>query len=168
VPQLKKYYLIFEYCDKKTVYELIKKKEESGLPLIIVFSIYYQFISALKSLSHQGVCHRDLKNENLLLNSKGEIKIIDFDLAISPRTEKEDKLVIENLNYLTKEYISPDLGSSMNKDWKKYDIWCAGLILFEIQAINRCQIKRILSAGVYPNKPELTSIERGIKEVGRE
>lgn len=39
-------------------------------------------MDALQSMHDLGVCHGDLRLENLLLNSSGEVCIIDFDLAI--------------------------------------------------------------------------------------
>ena len=134
--------LVMEQCLGGTLFDrLIKKMEEEDE----TFSekdaahIFRQVITAISYCHNQGICHRDLKMENILfLSSKdtSPIKIIDF--GLSQCVEKK-KLVqyITGKNYEkmtmdapvgTPHYISPEvLNGKYNQ---KCDIWSAGVILF--------------------------------------
>jgi 5'-AMP-activated protein kinase catalytic alpha subunit len=43
--------------------------------------IMEKLLRAIAHCHEIGICHRDIKPENIMINSKGEIKIIDFGLA---------------------------------------------------------------------------------------
>ena len=102
-------------------------------------NIFKQIIRALSYCHNQGICHRDLKMENVLFLTKEEnspIKIIDFGLSAY---KKKKKLVqyITGKNYgpLNMElsvgsphYVSPEV--LKGKYNQKCDIWSAGVILY--------------------------------------
>lgn len=72
--------LIFEYMNKKDLYANCVKVR----PLLSEQQAFDYFSSILKGiyfLHNNGVCHRDLKPDNILLNSENQIKIADFSLA---------------------------------------------------------------------------------------
>ena len=134
--------LIMEQCLGGTLFDrLIKKIEEedetySEREAAIIFK---QIITAISYCHNQGICHRDLKMENVLFLSNQKtspIKIIDF--GLSQCVEKK-KLVqyITGKNYGTinmvgsvgtPHYISPEV--LKGKYNQKCDIWSAGVILY--------------------------------------
>ena len=134
--------LVMEQCLGGTLFDrLINKMEENDE----TFSekeaarIFRQLMEVINYCHNQGICHRDLKMENILFVSNQEnssIKIIDF--GLSQCTEKK-KLVqyitgkgYETINMDTPvgtpHYISPEV---LNRKYnQKCDIWSAGVILF--------------------------------------
>ena len=71
--------LVFEYMDK----DLKKYMDELGgpLPLPQIKSFLFQLLRGIAFCHDQRVLHRDLKPQNLLLNSRGHLKLADFGLA---------------------------------------------------------------------------------------
>ena len=134
--------LVMEQCLGGSLFDrLIKKMEDDGE----TFSekeaavIFKQIITGVSYCHNQGICHRDLKMENILFlttRKDSPIKIIDFGLSACI---KKKKLVqyITGKNYGTinmdlavgsPHYVSPEV--LKGKYNQKCDIWSAGVILY--------------------------------------
>ena len=72
-------YIIMEYCEKGELYNHII--EEICLNEKEASYYFYQLINGLEYLHKNGIVHRDLKSENLLINKNNILKIIDFGLS---------------------------------------------------------------------------------------
>ena len=134
----KYFYLFIELCSGGS---LFNKMHNSGYNLSEkeVANIFKQLISAIAYIHDQGICHRDLKLENLLFltedNNNPILKIIDFGFSIDLKNEdkKEDSPNLNNNKKLTSKvgtlyYISPEIVKG-NYD-EKCDIWACGVILY--------------------------------------
>ena len=84
------YFLIVEYIDGPSLAEIIELK--GSLSLDIALPLMIQSLEGLKNAHSKGVLHRDIKPDNLLVNSEGILKITDFGLA-KPILQK-DSLVL--------------------------------------------------------------------------
>jgi serine/threonine protein kinase len=71
--------------------------------------------------------HRDIKPGNILINSKGEVKLTDF--GIMKELEATHQLCQTFLG--TKAYMSPERFEGLNYN-NKSDIWSLGLIIIEM------------------------------------
>lgn len=120
-----KMFIIMEYFKAIDLFEYIK--ENGQLELNLVIKIMKGIINGINQLHYMGICHRDLKLENILINDKGEIKIIDFGLSCFKKsTSLYDKIVG------TIYYISPEI-SGYNLSYFNYetnDIWGIGIIFY--------------------------------------
>ena len=102
-------YFVFEFMDNN-VYELIKDRTKN-LPEEKVKSILYQTLQGLAYCHKQGFFHRDMKPENLLVNSQDQVKLADFGLArevrsrppytdyVSTRWYRAPELLLRSTNY---------------------------------------------------------------------
>ncbi|MES1922624.1 hypothetical protein MHBO_004141, partial [Bonamia ostreae] len=77
----------------------------------------------LEKLRKRKVVHRDLKLENLLMDSEGYLKVIDFGSSVCYK---------KPLNFVcgTKEYMSPEMLGGQFYDFK-HDIWSLGILMCE-------------------------------------
>ena len=92
--------------------------------------IVLQLLQGLSYLHREKIIHRDLKPENVLINSKGDLKITDFGLAL----KLEDEFITQMNSILgTPCYMSPEqiLGKKLSF---QSDLFSAGSLLFEFYA----------------------------------
>lgn len=71
--------IVFEYVDK-TVLEDIETNI-GGVPTHLIKSYMYQLLRGLRYLHKNGIIHRDVKPENLLVDKEGVLKLCDFGFA---------------------------------------------------------------------------------------
>ena len=116
-------YLIMEYISGKELFEYIilnKRLNENE-----ACKFYQQIISGLEYLYKLRIAHRDLKPENLLLDSKKNIKIVDFGLSnMFPHNE------LLSTPCGSPSYASPEMISGKKYNGSLSDIWSSGIILF--------------------------------------
>ncbi|XP_074703759.1 cyclin-dependent kinase 3-like isoform X2 [Strix aluco] len=76
----KKLYLVFEYLNQD-LKKYLDSSQTGEIPLSLVKNYLFQLLQGVSFCHSQGVIHRDLKPQNLLINEAGTIKLADFGLA---------------------------------------------------------------------------------------
>ena len=92
---------------------------------------FRQIISGLQSLQSQGVCHRDLSLENVLVCHLNIAKIIDFGVATKVGRYLNSNDSVGKVNYMAPEVYKGHMGMY---DGFAADIWSAGVMLFTMVA----------------------------------
>ncbi|XP_047338760.1 shaggy-related protein kinase NtK-1-like isoform X2 [Impatiens glandulifera] len=122
--------LVLEYVPE-TAYRVIKhyNKLNQRMPIIYVKLYSYQIFRALSYIHRSiGVCHRDIKPQNLLVNPHThQLKICDFGSA---------KILVKgepNISYICSRYYrAPELIFGATEYSTAIDIWSAGCVLAEL------------------------------------
>lgn len=117
-------YLILEYISGKDCSKFFKNRLPDREE---VKKIIRQLVEAVRYCHDHGIVHRDLKLENLLITSKGDIKLTDFGLAAIKNHEFE--MMTGTMG--TVRYTAPEMirGDGYNDS---VDIWGIGIILFAL------------------------------------
>lgn len=93
---------------------------------------FQQLVDALRFCHQNGVAHRDIKLQNLLLDQSGALKVSDFGLSALPEQLRKDGLLHTVCG--TPLYIAPEVLSGQGYDGIKADAWSCGIILFVLLA----------------------------------
>jgi serine/threonine protein kinase len=88
-----------------------------------------QIVEGLETAYKQGVVHRDIKPQNILINGKDVVKIVDFGLA---RSRETVTLTQSNVFMGTAYYISPEQAESGRSADTRSDLYSVATVLFEM------------------------------------
>ena len=128
-------FLVMEYLSGKTLKQVIR--DEGPLPLARVVDITRQIGDALNAAHEQGVVHRDLKSDNIMLvdtMAGDHAKVLDFGIAKINEADGgvDTGLTAPNLVIGTPQYMSPEQCTQDVEIDSRSDIYSLGVILFEM------------------------------------
>ena len=119
-------YIALEYVDGKTLKEIICEKGhfEQGDAVRTVL----QILSALAHAHQRGIIHRDVKPQNVMVSSTGQVKIGDFGIAgmADTKTLTSDGNVMGSVHYF-----SPEQAKGMRAT-EASDLYSVGIMLYEL------------------------------------
>jgi non-specific serine/threonine protein kinase len=129
-------FLTMEVVEGKNLAQLIPAE---GLPLTDLFKLAIQITDALSVAHEAGITHRDLKPENIMVNTQGQVKILDFGLAKLRQRGPEGQEAEHLTRTLTQEgmvmgtvpYMSPEQVQGKPLDHRS-DIFSLGVVLYEM------------------------------------
>jgi serine/threonine protein kinase len=120
------HYITMEYFAGENLRQLLQRK--GPLSLQEGMQYLYQICDGLQAAHNQGIIHRDLKSQNVILNDRGHLKIIDLGLA---RTNQLEGMTATGLIMGTPEYMSPEQVMGRRTD-ERSDLYSLGIILYEM------------------------------------
>jgi HAMP domain-containing protein/predicted Ser/Thr protein kinase len=122
------YYISMEYVEGKSLKDLIV--ERGRLPVSIVLPIAKQLCRALEVSHDEGVIHRDIKPQNMVVQSDGVLKVMDFGIARLVTRPKESGQTQAGMVVGTPEYMAPEqlLGDELDA---RADLYSTGAVLYE-------------------------------------
>jgi predicted Ser/Thr protein kinase len=124
------YYFLMEYVDGVNLRQLLRRGE---LTPARALQIVPQLCEALQYAHEEGVIHRDVKPENILLDRRGRVKIADFGLAKLVRQAPADLQLTRSSQVMgTLYYMAPEqLESPLSVDHRA-DIYSLGVVFYEM------------------------------------
>lgn len=118
-------YLTMEYVEGENLRDRLR--HESTLPVGAALGIVEAVLDALGAAHRQGLVHRDVKPENVLLDEDGRPKLADFGLA---RAVTEVTSTSTGTIMGTVAYLGPELVANGTAD-SRTDVYATGILLFE-------------------------------------
>lgn len=119
-------YIVFEYVEGETLKERIRRLGRLPIPEAVAYAI--EIARALGCAHERAIVHRDVKPQNVLVDSEGSAKITDFGIA---RTLTEEGLTADGRVLGTTDYVSPEqaLGHPVTG---QSDLYSLGIVLYEM------------------------------------
>ncbi|KAJ8110551.1 hypothetical protein OPT61_g6633 [Boeremia exigua] len=145
--------LVLEFVPE-TVYRASRyfNKMKTVMPILEVKLYIYQLFRSLAYIHSQGICHRDIKPQNLLLDpASGILKLCDFGSA---------KILVENepnVSYICSRYYrAPELIFGATNYTTKIDVWSTGCVMAEL----------MLGQPLFPGESGIDQLVEIIKVLG--
>lgn len=119
-------YLVVEYINGVTLKEFIDNRGKLTWEETLVFANI--ILGALGHAHENGVVHRDLKPQNIMLTRDGQLKIMDFGIA---RLATANQRTVTDKAIGSVHYISPEQVRGQSTD-KRSDIYSIGIMMYEM------------------------------------
>ena len=120
-------YLVMEYVQGKTLKRFIQ--ESGALRPEIAAQIIIRVLAALQHAHQNGVVHRDIKPQNILIDKEGTVKVADFGIARMANAQtvsQTDESVMGSVYYF-----SPEQARGAAVDARS-DIYSVGVVFYEM------------------------------------
>lgn len=120
------HYIVMEYVKGKTLKQYIQ--ENSPVSPAKSVHIMKQLTSAIAHAHENGIIHRDIKPQNILMDEHGNVKITDFGIAmtLSATSFTQTNSVLGTVHYLSPEQARGGTAT------KQSDIYALGIVLYEL------------------------------------
>lgn len=120
-------YIVLEYAQNGDLLNYVTQSKIVHDDM--TWEIFRQLVLGIEYLHSHGICHRDLKLENILMDKNHNVKIADFGFA---------KWINNNVAETvcgSPHFTAPEVISGCPYDPKKADIWSLGIILYTLLAV---------------------------------
>ncbi|WP_163101454.1 Stk1 family PASTA domain-containing Ser/Thr kinase [Peribacillus alkalitolerans] len=120
------YFIVMEYVRGLTLKQYIQKNHP--IPVEKTLDIMSQITAAISHAHQNGIIHRDIKPQNILIDDHGNVKITDFGIAmaLSATSITQTNAVLGSVHYLSPEQARGGMAN------KKSDIYSLGIVMFEL------------------------------------
>ena len=119
-------YLVLEYVNGNTLKDIIV--ERGGLDPNLSIQIGVRILSALQHAHDNGIIHRDIKPQNILIHSDGHVKVADFGIArmTNAFTISKGDTVVGSVHYASPEQTTGSVVKTTS------DIYSLGVVMYEM------------------------------------
>ena len=120
-------FIVFEYIEGENLKRLIERRGPA--PVTTALELAIQIARGLSFAHQQGLVHRDVKPQNVLLNGNNEAKVTDFGIARS--MDVKHGMTQTGTVLGTSDYIAPEQAQGQRVD-EHTDVYSLGVVLYEL------------------------------------
>jgi tRNA A-37 threonylcarbamoyl transferase component Bud32 len=120
------HFISMEFIEGENLWNIIARNKKLAFSHILY--ITRGLLNALDYSHRMGITHRDIKPQNIMINLEGEIKIVDFGIAVLKKYDPGEK---SDIIVGTPYYISPEQIKGEEVDYRT-DIYSTGVTLFHM------------------------------------
>lgn len=119
-------YLVLEYVNGNTLKDIIRQKGRINYQTAIQVTI--RILSALQHAHDNGIIHRDIKPQNVLIHSDGHVKVADFGIArmTGGATIGKGDTVVGSVHYSSPEQATGSVVEAQS------DLYSTGVVMYEM------------------------------------
>lgn len=170
-PEDDKLWLVMEFCGGGSITDLVKKMVPKKLPEPVFAFLLNQTLEALKYLHANGVVHRDIKGQNILMTDGGEVRLIDFGVSAQNKANQTKRNTFIGTPY----WMAPEVIATDQQDdaWydQRSDIWSLGITTIEIadtepplSDVHPMRALFLIPRNAPPELPDKKKWSRGLNE----
>jgi len=160
------YFISMEYVRGYTLSELLEEAPDHRMAARAAMGLARQICRGLQAAHEQGIIHRDIKPQNVLIDHKGEVKLMDF--GIARMAEAKEGMTQAGLIVGTPHYMSPEQVQGQQLDARS-DVYSMGVMLYEIlggvKPFTSSSLTGVLTAHITETAKPLIEVR---PEVGRD
>jgi serine/threonine-protein kinase len=123
------YFISMEFVRGYTLADCLGDAPDHRMPPRVAIGTARQICRGLQAAHEQGIVHRDIKPQNVLIDHKGEVKLMDF--GVARLTESTEALTAVGLIIGTPHYMSPEQVRGEQLD-ARADIYSMGVLLYQM------------------------------------
>lgn len=150
-------FIVMEWINGRPLNAVISPQ---GLPLKTLLAYAIQMVAALQCAHKQGIIHRDIKPQNIMVDGNGIIKMLDFGIA-TLQGERQEQTASGSPQYMSPEQT---LGKVCDN---RSDLFSLGIVLYEMLTgvkpflgLNAHHIGLAITRGQYTSIPEVLNEQR--------
>lgn len=121
------YFISMEFVRGYTLWELME--EQTQIAPRLAMSVSRQICRGLQAAHEEGIIHRDIKPQNVLVDQKGQAKLMDF--GIARMAETKEAMTSAGLIVGTPHYMSPEQVQGKTLDARS-DVYSMGVMIYEM------------------------------------
>ena len=119
-------YIVMEYVDGLTLKEYIRRRDVMGSEEVLKISI--KIAEALKAAHSNGIVHRDIKPQNIMVTQQGDVKVTDFGIA---KAATSSTVTQQGEALGSVHYFSPEQARGSYVDARS-DLYSLGITMYEM------------------------------------
>ncbi|HYI09620.1 MAG TPA: protein kinase [Thermoanaerobaculia bacterium] len=123
------YFISMEFVRGYTLSELLDEAPQRQMAARPSAGVTRQICRGLQAAHEQGIIHRDIKPQNVLIDAKGEVKLMDF--GIARMAETPENMTQAGLIIGTPHYMSPEQVQGKQLDARS-DVYSMGVMIYEM------------------------------------
>lgn len=119
-------YIVMEYIDGITLKDYILRRDFLGCDEVLKISI--KIADALRAAHQNGIVHRDIKPQNIMVTPQGDVKVTDFGIA---KAASSNTVTSKGETLGSVHYLSPEQARGAEVDARS-DLYSLGITIYEM------------------------------------